>query len=120
MARGVREPPLVDATPRGGTLRGSAFRFSTRESSSAEGRHLERQRDPRPGARGPAVDRARIARRVLPPGDQSLARARSGAALRPGGVLVLLARAQGLLGRLPAPAQEHVPAPAPLRPSGFR
>src|SRR5205085_1338361 len=89
-------------------------------ASRAENRHLERKRHPRARSRGAAVDRARISRRPLPPGDQGLAGARSRPALRSGGLLVLLARLQRLFGRLPPSAQEHLSGTSPVHASGVR
>src|SRR2546421_5786510 len=75
---------------------------------------LERERHPRARPRSAAVDRARVSRRPLPAGDQGFAGARSRPALRSGGLLVLLARLQGLFGRLPPSAQEHLSGTSPV------
>ena len=64
-----------------------------------EDRHLERQRHPGASGAGPGMDRARAPGRRLPAGNQSHVRSGADRPLRDGGLLVLLARRQGLLRR---------------------
>ena len=66
------------------------------------------------------MDRARAPGRRLPAGNQGRLRPGPGAALRDGGLLVLLARRQGLLGRRPARQQGARARASGLLPSRVR
>ena len=75
-------------------------------TACSEDRHLERQRHPGASGAGPGMDRARAPGRRLPAGNQSRIRSGARRPLRDGGLLVLLARRQGLFRRRPARQQD--------------
>ena len=83
--------------------------------------HVERERHPRPPGAGAGVGRARAARHPLPAGNQGRRPTRLPVcALRHGGLLVLLARHEGLFRRRPARQQGTVaPSGRPSRTPSF-
>ena len=87
---------------------------------TAQDRHLERQRHPRPARRGAGVGAQGAPRRPLPAGDQGRTRPDPDVSLRARGLLVLLARREGVLGRGPARAQGARARAAGVRPSRVR